>query len=75
MGVHQDSAWATHECPSWYRMEDVHYGEVGPDRLLDHVMNCGHLWCPPGSRVSCCQVCTLVRLTIDSNLRNTLGNG
>jgi hypothetical protein len=24
MGVHRDSAWATHGCPSRYRVEDVH---------------------------------------------------
>jgi hypothetical protein len=24
MGVHQDSAWATHGCPSRYCVEDVH---------------------------------------------------
>jgi hypothetical protein len=22
--VHQDSVWATHECPSAYRVEDIH---------------------------------------------------
>jgi hypothetical protein len=40
-GVHRDSAWAIHGCPSLYRVEDVHYGVVGPDRLLDHVVNYG----------------------------------
>jgi hypothetical protein len=57
------------------RVEDMHYGEVGAERLLDRVVNCGHLWCPPGLRVSCCQVYTLVRLTIDLNVHDTLGHG
>jgi hypothetical protein len=48
---------------------------VGADRLLDRVLNCGHMWCPLGSHVSCCQVNTLARLTIDSNLCDTLENG
>jgi hypothetical protein len=74
-GVHQDSAWATHGCPSRYYVEDVYYGEVGSDHLLDHIMNCGHSWCPPVSRVSCYLVYTLTRLTIDYNLHDTLGNG
>jgi hypothetical protein len=50
-------------------------GEVGPDHLLYHVMNCCHSWYHPGLRVSCCQVYTLARLIIDSNLRDTLGHG
>jgi hypothetical protein len=29
-------------------VEDVHYGEVGLDPLLDHIMNCCHSWCPAG---------------------------
>jgi hypothetical protein len=45
---------------------------VGPDHLLGHVVNCCHSWCPPDQRVSCCQVYTLERLIIDSNLRDTL---
>jgi hypothetical protein len=24
MGVHRDTAWTTHGCPSWYRVEDVY---------------------------------------------------
>jgi hypothetical protein len=28
--VHWDSVWATHECPSRYRIDDMHLGEVGP---------------------------------------------
>jgi hypothetical protein len=35
-------------------MEDVHYGEEGPDRLLDRIVNCCHSWCSLGLRVSCC---------------------
>jgi hypothetical protein len=41
MGVYRDSAWATHGYPSQYHVEYVHYGEVGPDRFLDQVVNCG----------------------------------
>jgi hypothetical protein len=40
---------------------------VGPNHLLDRVMNCGHLWCLRGSRVSYCQVLSLARCIIDSN--------
>jgi hypothetical protein len=47
---------------------------VGPDCLLDHVMNCGHSWCLRGSRVSCCKVIPLARSIIDLNLCDTLGN-
>jgi hypothetical protein len=32
-------------------VEDVHLGEVGPDRLLDRIVNYCHLWCPPSLRV------------------------
>jgi hypothetical protein len=38
------------------RVEDVHWREVGPDHLLDRVVNYGHSWCLRDSRVSCCQV-------------------
>jgi hypothetical protein len=43
----------------WYvyrgiHVEDVQQGEVGPDRLLGHIVNCCHLRCHPGLRVSCC---------------------
>jgi hypothetical protein len=57
------------------RVEDVHSGEVGPVRLLDRVMNCCHSGCPLGLCVLCCQVYTLARLIIDSNLRDSLGYG
>jgi hypothetical protein len=33
-------------------------------------VNCCHPWCPFDPRVSCCQVNTLTRLTIDSNLHD-----
>jgi hypothetical protein len=72
MGVQWDSAWATHGVSI---EAYVHLGEVGPDRLLDHVVNCCHSWCPPGLCVLCCQVYTLARLTIDSNLCDTLKHG
>jgi hypothetical protein len=41
----------------------------------DRVMNCCHSCCLFGLRVLCCQVYTLARLTIDLNLRDTLGHG
>jgi hypothetical protein len=72
MTVHQDSAWATHGVSAGIHVEDMHLGEVGPDRLLGHVVNYCHSWCPPSLRVSCCQVYTLARLTIDFNLHDTL---
>jgi hypothetical protein len=34
---------------------------VGPDHLLDRVMNCCHSWCLRDSCVSCCQVVYLTR--------------
>jgi hypothetical protein len=37
-------------------------------------VNYDHSWCPHDLRVSCCQVYTLARLTIDYNLRETLEN-
>jgi hypothetical protein len=58
-------------------MEDMQYGEVDPDRLFDHVVNCCHPWYPPGPRVLCCQVITLAmfklaRVTaIPSDMGNT----
>jgi hypothetical protein len=61
MGVHWDSAWATFGCSSQYRVEDMHYGEVGPDHLLDRIVKCGHSWCLCASQVSYCQVLSLAR--------------
>jgi hypothetical protein len=46
---------------------------VGPDCLLDRVVNCCHSWCLPDSRVSCCQVVYLARFKIGSSLHDTLG--
>jgi hypothetical protein len=40
-------------------MEDVHYGEVGPNHLLDCVVNYCHSWCPSGLHESCCQDITV----------------
>jgi hypothetical protein len=52
MGVQWDSAWATHgmfvEAYAWKTQA------VGPNRLLDRVVNYCHSWCPLGLRVSCC---------------------
>jgi hypothetical protein len=33
--VHRDSVWATHECPSRHRVEDMHYGKVVLARFFD----------------------------------------
>jgi hypothetical protein len=50
---------------------------VGPDRLFDRIVNCCHLWCPSGPRVSCCQVITLAKFklarvsVIPSDMGNT----
>jgi hypothetical protein len=48
---------------------------VGPDHLLDHVVNFGHSWWLRGSCVLCYQVVSLARWYIDSNLHDTLENG
>jgi hypothetical protein len=56
-------------------VEDVHYGEVGSDRLLDHIVNYGHSWCLRGSYVSCCHAISLAGLYIDSNIHDTIKNG
>jgi hypothetical protein len=49
---------------------------VGPDHLFDRVVNCCHPWCPPGPRVSCCQVTTLAgfELARDSMIPSNMGN-
>jgi hypothetical protein len=65
--VQWDSAWATHDMSvDAYTRKTCTRGEVGPDRLLDRVVNCGHSWRLRGSRVSCCQVLSLARCIIDS---------
>jgi hypothetical protein len=71
MSVHQNSAWATNGYLSRYRMEDVHYGEVGPDRLLSRAANYGHWWCLRGSRMSCRWVNSLPRLKWFKSLRHS----
>jgi hypothetical protein len=55
-------------------MEDDTRARSDLARLFDHFMNYGHSLCLRSSYVSCCQVYTLARLTIDSNIRNTLEN-
>jgi hypothetical protein len=58
-------------------MEDMHFGEVGSDRLFDCVVNYCHPWCPSDPRVSCCQVIILARFklarvsVIPSDMGNT----
>jgi hypothetical protein len=56
-------------------VEDGTRARKDPARLFDHVVNCCRSWCPPDLCVSCYQVYTLARLTIDLNLRDTLGHG
>jgi hypothetical protein len=56
-------------------VEDVHYGEIGSNRLLDRIVNCGHSWCLRGSLVSCCHAISLAGLYIDLNLCDTIKNG
>jgi hypothetical protein len=74
-GVQWDSVWATHsvsiEAYEW--KTTLGRGRTRPTfwsrhELLPHVV-------PPSLRVSCCQVYTLGRLVIDSNLHDTLRNG
>jgi hypothetical protein len=76
MGVTRDSAWATHgvsaEANTWKTCTRVRWARL--DSFIV-VMNCCHSWCLSGPRVSCCQVISLARLTIHSNLRDTLRNG
>jgi hypothetical protein len=57
-------------------VEDVHLGEVGPDRLFDRIVNCCHPWCPSGPRVSCCRVNTLARFKLArvSAIPSDMGN-
>jgi hypothetical protein len=45
-------------------MEDGTRARKDPTRLFDRVVNCGHLWCLCGLRVSCCQVVTLARFKL-----------
>jgi hypothetical protein len=70
-----DSAWDTHgvsaEAYAWKTCTRVRW--VRLDSLIV-VVNCCHSWCLRGPCVSCYQVISLARLTIDSNLRDTLGN-
>jgi hypothetical protein len=45
------------------------------DEALIVIAKGGHSWCLRGSRVSCCQVISLARCNMESNLCNTLGYG
>jgi hypothetical protein len=60
--VHSDSVWATHRCSS--RLSCARH-VLGRDRTwadsLIVIAKGGHSWCLRGSRVSCCQVISLVR--------------
>jgi hypothetical protein len=76
MGVTRDSAWATHgvsaEANAWKTCTRVRWARL--DSFIVVVNYC-HSWCLSGPRVSCCHVISLARLTIHSNLRDTLRNG
>jgi hypothetical protein len=75
MGDTRDSAWATHgvsaEAYVWKTCTRVRWARF--DSLIV-VVNCCHSWCLRGPRVSCCRVISLAKLTIDSNIHDTLGN-
>jgi hypothetical protein len=75
MGDTRDSTWATHcvSTEAYTRKTCTRVRWAWLDSLIVVVNSC-HLWCLCGSRVSCCQVISLARLTIDSNLRDTLEN-
>jgi hypothetical protein len=72
MSVQWDSVWATHGV---FAEPYVWKTALGPAGLFGHVVICCHSQCPLGLRVSYCQVYTVARLTIDSNLHNALGHG
>jgi hypothetical protein len=57
-------------------MEDMHYGEAGPDRLFDRNVNCCHPWCPSSLCVLCCQVITLAKFKLArvSMIPSDMGN-
>jgi hypothetical protein len=64
-GDTRDSAWAVHgvstKAYTWKTCTRVRWAWL--DYLIV-VVNCCHSWCLRGLRVSCCQVITLVRLTL-----------
>jgi hypothetical protein len=76
MDVIWDSVQATHGLPvevlRWKMA--LGRGRTCPDSLIV-ITKGGHSWCLHGSCVSCCQVVSLARLYIDSNLRDTVRNG
>jgi hypothetical protein len=74
--VKWDSTWATHgvsaEAYAWKMCTRVRWALIVS---LTSSWNCCNSRCPLGLCVSCCQVYTLARLIIDSDLRDTLGHG
>jgi hypothetical protein len=72
MGVTRATHDVSIEAYAWKMCTRVRW--AGLDSLIVIVNYC-HSWCLRGPRMSCCQVISLARLTIDSNLRDTLGNG
>jgi hypothetical protein len=62
-------------CPSRHTHGRRHLGEVGSGPAFWSSHEWLPLVVPTGLRLSCCQVYTLARLTIDSNLCDTLGQG
>jgi hypothetical protein len=69
--VHWDSVEATHGCSSQYHVEDLHWGTVGLAQLFD---SHHELW-----PLVCAKMCVILlgyfpsKVSIDSNLRDTLG--
>jgi hypothetical protein len=65
MGDTWDSAWAVHdvstEAYAWKMCTRVRWVQL--DSLIV-VVNCCHLWCLRGPRVSCCQVITHARFKL-----------
>jgi hypothetical protein len=69
------SAWATHGVSTkayvWKTCTRVRWARLDS---LTVIVNCCHSWYLRDPRVLCCQVISLARLTINSNLCNTLRN-
>jgi hypothetical protein len=72
----RDSVWATHELPRevFVWKTTLGRGRTRPNSLIV-IAKGGHSCCLHGSRMSCCQVIFPCKVTIDSDLRDTLGYG
>jgi hypothetical protein len=71
MDDRREGAWATHgvsvEAYVWKTYTRVRWARLNS---LIVIVNCCHLWCPPGPRVLCCQVISLASCKIDLSLRD-----